>query len=363
MVPLVSILIPAYNAERWIGDTIRSALAQTWLRTEVIVVDDGSRDRTFQLARQFASKVVSVVTQENQGASTARNRAFELCQGDYIQWLDADDLLASDKIVRQMEAAEQTGSKRTLISSAWAYFIYSRNRADFVPTPLWCDLPPVEWLVRKMGQNLHMPPATWLVSRELTQAAGSWDTRLTFDDDGEYFCRVVKGSDGIRFVAGAKTFYRKSGFGSLSDFGQSKTKLASLFLSMQLHVDHIRSLEDSERVHAACLNYLQRRFFRFYPEEVGLVEQLQELAATLGGRLQIPQLSRKYSWMGNILGWRRTQRVRQYYNRAKSFVIRVWDKLLFNFEGKDIADNRGFCENGRLGWQSAERSKGSLNRS
>ena len=87
------------------------------------------------------------------------------------------------------------------------------------------------------------------------------------------------------------------------------------------------------------------------------------LAATLGGRLQIPQLSRKYSWIGNILGWRRTQRIRQYYNRAKSFVIRVWDKLLFNFEGKDIADNRGFCENGRLGWQSAERSKGSLNRS
>ncbi|PYK71260.1 MAG: hypothetical protein DME42_11085 [Verrucomicrobia bacterium] len=81
MTPLVSILIPAYNAERWIGDTIQSALAQTWPRAEVIIVDDGSRDRTFQTARQFASKTVSVVTQENQGASAARNRAFELSQG------------------------------------------------------------------------------------------------------------------------------------------------------------------------------------------------------------------------------------------------------------------------------------------
>ena len=55
MKPLVSILIPAYNAERWIGDTIRSALAQTWPRKEIIIVDDGSRDRTLSVAQQFAS--------------------------------------------------------------------------------------------------------------------------------------------------------------------------------------------------------------------------------------------------------------------------------------------------------------------
>src|SRR5207244_8322155 len=166
--------------------------------------------------QQRASKAMSEMTKKNQGASTARNRAFELSQGDYIQWLDADDLLASDKIAQQMAVAEQVGSKRTLISSTWAYFIYSRNRAEFAPTPLWCDLAPVEWLIRKMGQNLQMPPATWLVSRELTQAAGSWDTRLSFDDDGEYFCRVVMASDGIHFVPDAKTFYRTSGFYSLS---------------------------------------------------------------------------------------------------------------------------------------------------
>src|SRR5438477_5078181 len=224
MTPLVAILIPACNAERWIGDTIQSALAQTWPRAEVIIVDDGSRDRTFQTARQFASKTVSVVTQENQGASAARNRAFELSQGDYVQWLDADDLVAPDKIARKMEAAEEVGSKRTLISSAWAYFIYSQNRAEFVPTPLWCDLAPVEWLIRKMGQNLQMPPATWLVSRELTQSAGPWDTRLTFDDDGEYFCRAVRASDGIRFIPEARIFYRVSGPGTVSDFDQSEEK-------------------------------------------------------------------------------------------------------------------------------------------
>jgi len=65
--PLVSILIPAYNAERWIADTIRSALDQSWPRKEIIVVDDGSRDHTLSVARQFAGKEVSVVSQENQG--------------------------------------------------------------------------------------------------------------------------------------------------------------------------------------------------------------------------------------------------------------------------------------------------------
>ncbi len=301
MPPLVSILIPAYNAERWIGDTIQSALAQTWPRVEIIIVDDGSRDRTLQIARQFASKTVSVATQENQGASAARNKAFELSQGDYIQWLDADDLLAPDKIAKQMETAVKLESKQTLLSSAWSYFIYSCNRACFVPTSLWHDLKPAEWLIRKMGQNLQMPPATWLVSRELTQAVP----------------------------------------GSVSDFDQSEEKLASLFLSMQLHVQYLRSLEDSERIRAACLSYLQRRFFRFYPEHKRFVDELQQLAGTLGGRLENPRLPWKYSWMPKILGWTRTKRVRQHYNQAKWFVIRLWDKALFCLDGETVGTTRG----------------------
>jgi len=69
MKPLVSILIPAYNAERWIADTIQSALAQTWPTKEIIIVDDGSSDQTLQVAREFACKTVCLVQQENQGAA------------------------------------------------------------------------------------------------------------------------------------------------------------------------------------------------------------------------------------------------------------------------------------------------------
>ncbi len=329
MAPLVSILIPAYDAERWIADTIRSALAQTWPRKEIIVVDDGSNDRTLSITRQFASEQVSVVTQKNQGASTARNRALALSQGEFIQWLDADDILSPDKIAKQMNAWSRHNSRRTLLSSAWAYFYYRLDRANFIPNSLWSDLSPVEWLIRKMGQNLHMPPATWLVSRELTQAAGPWDRRLSLDDDGEYFCRVILASDAIRFVPDAKVFYRISGFGSLSNWDHSPRKLESQLMSMRSHVAYVRSLEDSERVRAACMNYLQIRFIHFYPEQLALIEQLQQLAASLGGQLQIPRLPWKYSMMRSVLGWTLTKRFRHCYNRWKAFLLRFFDRTLF----------------------------------
>ena len=74
--PLVSILIPAFNAEAWIADTIQSALDQTWPEKEIIVVDDGSSDQTLAIARKFTGDGVIVISQKNLGAATARNAAY-----------------------------------------------------------------------------------------------------------------------------------------------------------------------------------------------------------------------------------------------------------------------------------------------
>lgn len=346
MTPLVSILIPAYNAERWIADTIRSALAQTWPRTEIIIVDDGSRDQTLRVAREFASKNVSVVTQENQGAAAARNRAVELCQGDYIQWLDADDLLSPDKIAKQMAVANKCQDKSKLLSSGWGYFMYRPAKAKFVPTPLWCDLTPLEWLLRKWEQSLHMQTATWLVSRELTEAAGPWDERLMGDDDGEYFCRVLFAGRGVRFVPDAKVYYRITNSSRWSYIGRSNRKLEAHLLSRQLQIGYLRSLQDNERVRAACLKYLQTSYFNFYPEHVALIRQMQQLATTLGSRLEIPKLSWKYLWIQKLFGLSVAKRVREQWNRCKSSVTMLWDKTLFRLEGGDIpAQNRCFATN------------------
>jgi glycosyltransferase involved in cell wall biosynthesis len=335
MRPLVSILIPAYNAEEWIADTIRSAIAQTWSRTEIVVVDDGSSDQTIATARQFASKNVCVVAKENQGAAATRNYALRLSQGDYIQWLDADDLLAADKIERQLAALRDADDKRTLLSSAWACFNYRTHQARFVPNSLWHDLSPADWLVRKMAENLHMQTATWLTSRELVEAAGPWDTRLFVDDDGEYFCRVLQASTGTRFVREAKVFYRVTSSNRLSHIGMSDKKKDAMLRSMKLHIKYLRALEDSERVRKACLTYLQNWLFTFYPERPDLVAESEASAIELRGHLSVPRLSWKYAWMKPMFGWKAAKWAMTTLPAFNTALLRQWDKAMYRLETRE----------------------------
>ena len=330
--PLVSILMPAYNAEEWISESLHSAMAQTWQRKEVIVVDDGSRDRTAEIARGFASKGVKVVSTENQGLSAAVTRAYQLCQGDYIQELDSDDLMSEDKIERQLAALREGDSKRLLLSSPWAYFYFRPQQARFVPTSLCQDLSPVEWIFRKMNENLHMQNATWLMSRELAEAAGPWDASLQYDQDGEYYARAVTKSEGIRFVPGGRIFYRAAGGNRISVIGTSNKKRDSLLRSMKLHVQYLRSLEESERVRKACLIYMQNWFHNFYPDRPDIVAELQSLAAELGGHLEVPRLRWKYAWMEPIFGLDAAKRAQMVLPQMKASVIRSWDKAMYRLE-------------------------------
>jgi len=329
---LVSILIPAYNAEKWIAETIESAIIQTWKNKEIIVVDDGSTDCTLAIARQFASKDVLVVTQKNQGAAAARNHAYKLCQGAFIQWLDADDLLSVDKIADQMRILERSEDDLTLCSSGWAQFMYRTGRAKFSPSALWRDLSPVEFLLRKMGQHVHMQTATWLVSRTLAETAGAWDTRLLSDDDGEYFCRVILASKRIRFAPNAKVFYRITSSGRLSYVGQSSRKMEALLLSMRMHINYIRSLEESARVRAACLAYLQYLSIDFYPERPDLFAELEKLAKELGGRLEKPRLQWKYAWIKPLFGWGPAKRAQLTLPKLKWSLIGGWDRARYKQE-------------------------------
>lgn len=335
MKPLVSILIPAYNSEEWIAESIRSAIAQTWPHKEIIVVDDGSRDGTAAVARRFESKQVLVVQQANQGASAARNHALRLAQGQFIQWLDADDILAPDKIEKQV-AALATAGVRALLSSGWAPFFYRTDRARFVATPLWQDLTPVEWLIRKMGLNLHMQTATWLTSRELAEAAGPWDTSLTTDDDGEYFCRVLLASEGTHFVREARVFYRVTTSNRLSFIGTSHKKKEAMWRAMKLHIQYLRSLEESDRVRKACMAYMQTWYDNFYPERPDIVAEMQALAGELQSSLPVPRLRWKYAWIQPLFGWQAAKRAQMVLPMVKASLIRFWDRAMYRWEAREL---------------------------
>ena len=332
--PLVSILIPAFNAQQWIAATIESALQQTWPRKEIIIVDDGSRDDTLAVARRYAGPNVVVVSQDNQGAAATRNAAFARCPGSYIQWLDADDLLSPDKVEIQVQLAQRFADPRLVMSCPWAYFMYRPGAAKFEQTALWRDHSPVEWVMQKWNHNTHMQTATWLVSRELTETAGPWNTQLVVDDDGEYFTRVVLASRGVRFAVAARVYYRVVGFNRVSYIGVSDRKREAHLASMKLQIAYVRAHEDGPQVRRAVINYLQTWLPFFYPERPDLVSEMQALAASVGGELQMPVTGPKYAWIARVLGHVAAKHAQLRYNVSKTHLLRSWDRMMYLLQGK-----------------------------
>jgi hypothetical protein len=152
------------------------------------------------------------------------------------------------------------------------------------------------------------------------------------DDDGEYFFRVIRASKGVRFVADAQVLYRITNSSRLSHVGQSSRKMESQFLSMKLQMGYLLALADDRRVRAACLNYLQTWLPTFYPDRPDIVEEAQALAATLGGRLDLPRMGWKYAWIEKLFGPHAGKQAQVRYNRCKSSVVRTWDKILYSIE-------------------------------
>jgi glycosyltransferase involved in cell wall biosynthesis len=104
--PLVSVVIPVYNYERYLGEAVESVLSQTYRYLEVIVVDDGSTDRSGEVAKSFADRGVQYCQMVHSGIGPTRNKGVELAQGDFIAFLDADDRWPLGKIERQLRAFE-----------------------------------------------------------------------------------------------------------------------------------------------------------------------------------------------------------------------------------------------------------------
>lgn len=328
MSDLVSILIPAYNAERWLPETIESCLAQTWPNTEVIIVDDGSRDKTYEVAKRFESRMVKVVTQPNSGAPVARNKAYELAQGDFLQWLDADDLLHPDKIAIQMRAAREVTDPMVLLSCPFGTFYHRPDKALFEKSSLWRDLTPIDYFLIRFNENACFQTDAWLVSRELTVASGLWSDVGSPDDDGEYFCRIAKHSSGIKFVAEAKSYYRQ-GISSGLHRAASKRALTALLQSKFNCIGHLMSLEDSPRTREASIRLLQDWLHHFYPEHPDLVERAQTFARRLGGELQTPRVKWKYQPVEWLFGYPSAAKVSRTLPFLKSRAICGWDELLY----------------------------------
>jgi glycosyltransferase involved in cell wall biosynthesis len=307
MKPLVSILIPCYNVEQWLPDTIESALAQTWKNIEIILVDDGSKDNTLAVAKSFASSKVKVISQENAGQSAAENRAFQEAQGDFIEYLDADDLLAPDKIERQIQLLGDSNSE-FVASGEWARFYKSPEEALFVPQPLWTDMSPVDWLICAWEGHYMMHGAAWLVPRKVAEKAGPWNEKLSLINDFDYFSRILLASQGVKFCQGAKTYYRSGNASSLSA-SKSRKAWESAFLSLELGTNNLLLKENSQRTRHACATVFQRFIYEVYPDVPELRRKAETQVRQLGGSDLPPLGGKSFQQLSRLIGWKLAKRM------------------------------------------------------
>lgn len=311
--PLVSVVVPCFNAERWIGETLSSVLSQTYAPLEILVVDDGSTDSSVERVRAYETSGVRLIRQENRGAAAARNAGFAASRGAYIQFLDADDLLGARKI--ELQVARLLEERSGIACGPWARFSGSPGDAKPAPDFSWRDQDPLTWLVGAWeagGGMLY--PAMWLAPRETVNAAGPWKEYLTLNDDGEFFTRALLASEKVVFVPEAESYYRSNVAGSLSG-RKSRRAWESQFLVFALCEAYVREREDSVRVRAACATVWQGIAHAAYPYAPDIANHALGRARALGGARRRPEGGPAFRAVSRLLGWKAARRLQRLSGR------------------------------------------------
>ena len=313
MKPLVSVIIPCYNAEPWVAAAVDSALAQTWTQIEVIAVNDGSTDASLAALRGISHPGLTVIDQPNRGAAAARNAGLAAARGQYIQFLDADDLLTPGKVAGQVALLESCGAG-AVATARWARFQDDPSVAAPGDPALYRDFDPVDFVLMLTSGGHMMHPAAWLVPSPVARAAGPWDESLSLNDDGEYFARVALASRRIVHAPQSLTLYRSHMAQSLSG-RRDRRALESLYRSCELVAQHLTAAEDSERVRRALADYFQRLAYEVYPAAPDLYHGAARRARELGGSPLRPQMGRRQALLARFVGWRLARRLAYYLAR------------------------------------------------
>jgi glycosyltransferase involved in cell wall biosynthesis len=252
---LVSIIIPSYNSLKFLNESIHSALNQTYDKIEIILIDDGSTDGTKNHFHIWEKQGVRCINQENTGASSARNHGLSFASGEYIQFLDADDVLHKDKIITQVEAMKINNAD--LSFTGWGNFkenpqISQRFKfrdKDFTKIKTGIDV------FKSFGnENWYIPTLSWLTKRELITKAGYWNPSFCPNDDGEFFSRVIFWSQNVMPIKEKLAYYRVSVNESLSKLN-SADKIRASIISWEQITSLLKSLNDEDVLYYPKRNY------------------------------------------------------------------------------------------------------------
>ncbi|MFN7116756.1 MAG: glycosyltransferase family 2 protein [Saprospiraceae bacterium] len=307
---LVSIIIPFYNAQHFLTDTLNSVLQQTYSNLEIILINDGSTDNSLEIATGIKDSRIKIINQTNQGQSAAANKGISESKGDYIKFLDADDLISPDHISLQVNRL--AGSEEYLASCEWGRFYQNDlSTAKFIPETVWEDLEPLEWLKRAMRQPSDMMGGwLWLIPRQILEKAGGWDERLSLNNDFDFSVRLILASKGIKFTKGARLYYRSGLASSLSN-SLSKKAIESALLTTDLGCQHILKHENSEVFQKLCADRYQTWAYRIYPEYPAVVKIFETRAKELGGSGRRLEGGKVLISLSYLLGWKRAKKLQR----------------------------------------------------
>jgi len=306
--PLVSVVIPVFNAERYIADAVHSALRQSHTNLEVLVVDDGSTDNTAEVVAQIQDPRVRLISQYNQGQSVALNKGVENARGVYIKLLDADDCLNPSHIEAQLDAI---GADPTVLASCrWGYFVddhaYPVVREEHTNRD-YAD--PLEWIVDSLTKDEGMMGGwMWLIPRKLWDKCGGYDPCLSLNNDFHFSINLLLASDGVRFTDGAIYRYRKGISGALSA-SAGREAMESAYLTTEMGTQCLLEYENSPRIRRICADRFQQWLFKFYPEFPVLVRKTEEQIENLGGSKLDLSGGRVLRVLLPILGWKRVRKI------------------------------------------------------
>jgi glycosyltransferase involved in cell wall biosynthesis len=303
----VSVIIPVYNAEKYLKETLISVLNQTHTNLEIICINDGSTDNSLQILASYKDQIL-LINQSNQGQCAASNKGLEQATGEYIKFLDADDIINSQHIAHQLIRLE--GRNDILASCAWGRFYNEYPlSAQFNPEPVWKDMEALDWIKTALNQqNEMMPGWLWLIPRKLIETTGGWDDKLSLNNDFEFSLRLLSKAKGVRFAAEAKAYYRSNNDQSLASTNTKEAYLAAL-KSTELGFESIRTLDDSDEINLIEANRLQRWVYRMYPDYPDLVIQTEDKIKQLGGSNVKIEAGRLFKMMEPFLGWKYTKMI------------------------------------------------------
>lgn len=321
---LVSIIIPAYNASKTIEESLDSVVNQTWKNIEVFVIDDGSEDDTFGIAEKYQSNKIKVLKQKNSGACVARNKGLTLSSGDYIQFLDADDVLSSDKIEKQIQVLNGCQDLMAICDTVHFFDGENYNNIDPKEESLWIfdNNEPVDFLIRLFGgygKRSMVQTSAWLTPKKIIDSISPWDEQLLLDQDGEYFTKAVLASKGIRKTEGTNYYRRFVRAHNLSEKAYKYENLKSALQYLKLKADYLGKHTQSEKYQKAMATLFCEIAINAYPRNKDIVSECEDQILRTGEKPGIPVLGgRIIESVKYFLGWKSAKMLSYLIHKKRS---------------------------------------------